>query len=91
MAHHKSAIKRIRQNKKLYMRNKARRTRVRNAIKMVREALQNQDLEAAKSAYGNMVPIIDKMVSLGMVHKNNAARTKSRLNKRIKVLSEQNA
>ncbi|MCD4653542.1 30S ribosomal protein S20 [bacterium] len=89
MAHHKSAIKRIRQNKVLNLRNKARRTRVRNAIKAVRLALTNQDIEAAQTAFKKMVPVVDKMVSLGIVHQNTAARTKSRLNKHIKVLSQQ--
>lgn len=88
MAHHKSAIKRIRQNKVLNLRNKARRTRVRNAIKAVRAALQTQDLDGARTAYSEMVPVVDKMVSLGILHKNTVARTKSRLSKHIKQLSE---
>lgn len=89
MAHHKSAQKRIRQNKVLNMRNKARRTRVRSAVKAVRLALEKGDLEAARTAYQNMVPVVDKMVGLGILHKNNASRTKSRLNQQIRTLSQQ--
>jgi len=89
MAHHKSAIKRIRQDKVICQRNTARRTRVRNVIKAVRVALEKQDLAAAQTAYKEMVPVVDKMVSLGIMHRNTAARTKSRLNKHILVLSQQ--
>ncbi|MBN1297625.1 30S ribosomal protein S20 [bacterium] len=88
MAHHQSAEKRIRQNKVLNMRNKARRTRVRNAVKAVRAALENKDLAAAQTAFQSMVPIVDKMATLGILHQNEAARTKSRLNKQIRLLSQ---
>ncbi|MBN1879973.1 30S ribosomal protein S20 [bacterium] len=90
MAHSKSAIKRIRQSITANERNKARRTRVRNAIKSVRMALEDKNLEAAKTEYKKLVPIVDKMVSLGILHQNVAARTKSRLNKHILNLSQQN-
>ncbi len=90
MAHNKSAIKRIRQSITRNERNKARRTRVRNAIKSVRMALDEKNLDAARTEYTKLVPIVDKMVSLGILHKNVAARTKSRLNKHILILSQQN-
>jgi len=69
------------------MRNKARRTRVRNAVKAVRLAVEKGDLEAARTAYQSMVPVVDKMVGLGILHKNKAARTKSRLNQQIHTMS----
>lgn len=89
MAHSKSAEKRIRQNSKRYEINKARRTRVRNAIKAVRTAIQSNNPEAARTEYTKMVPIIDRMVSRGLIHQNVAARTKSRLNKHIVSLTQQ--
>jgi small subunit ribosomal protein S20 len=88
MAHSNSAKKRIRQSNQSFLRNKARRTRVRNAIKAVRAAIESKDLEAAQKEYARMVPIIDKMASFGLIHKNVAARTKSRLNKHITVMSK---
>lgn len=89
MAHNKSAIKRIRQSATANERNKARRTRVRNAIKSVRTAIEDKNLEAARTEYGKLVPIVDKMVSLGILHRNVAARTKSRLNRHILSLTNQ--
>ncbi len=89
MAHSKSAEKRIRQNIKQFAGNKAKRTRVRKAIKAVRTAINNKDLETAQSEYKKMVPIIDKMAARGIIHQNAAARTKSRLNKHIVSLTQQ--
>ncbi|MBN1355530.1 30S ribosomal protein S20 [bacterium] len=88
MAHHKSAIKKIRQDIVRTNRNKSYRTRARNAIKEVRHALHEGQIEAAQDAYRKMVPIIDSMVSSHHLHKNAAARTKSRLNHQIKLLVE---
>ncbi len=88
MAHSNSAEKRIRQSNRSYLRNKAKRTRVRNAIKAVRTAIESKNLEAAQNEYAKMVPIIDKLAAGGLIHKNVAARTKSRLNKHILILSK---
>ncbi|MGB3976127.1 MAG: 30S ribosomal protein S20 [bacterium] len=89
MAHSKSAEKRIRQNLKQFSINKAKRTRVRKAIKAVRTAINNKDVETARSEYKKMVPIVDKMAARGIIHQNVAARTKSRLNKHIVSLTQQ--
>ena len=51
------------------------------------EACRTHDAEAAGTALSQAVPIIDKMVTKGIMHKNQAARQKSRLNKRVKALS----
>ena len=86
MAHHKSAIKKIRQDKNRTILNKSYRTRVRNAIKRVRKAINSSDVEEAKLAYKDMVPILDRMASRKILHRNTASRMKSRLNKGIRNL-----
>ena len=50
-------------------------------------AVEANDADAAGTALSQAVPIIDKMVTKGIMHKNQAARQKSRLNKRVKSLS----
>ncbi len=86
MANIASAKKRARQTEKRYLRNKAHRSRMRTFVKRVLKAVESGDLETAKEAYGKAVPVIDSMVNKGLIHKNNAARKKSRLNARIKAL-----
>jgi len=82
-----SAKKRARQAQKRYLRNKAHRSRMRTFIKKVLKAIDAGDLAAAQEAYRKAVPIIDSMVNKGIIHKNNAARKKSRLNARLKALA----
>jgi small subunit ribosomal protein S20 len=60
---------------------------VRTYIKRVHGAVETNDAEAAGAALAQAVPIIDKMVSKGIMHKNQAARHKSRLTKKVKALS----
>ena len=60
---------------------------VRTYVKRVHGAVETNDAEAAGSALSKAMPIIDKMVSKGIMHKNQAARQKSRLNKRVKSLT----
>lgn len=86
MAHHQSAIKRIRQNEVRNLRNKSKRTLVRNHIKAVRKALEVKDLSAAQEAYTRMVPVLDRMATHKIVAKNMVSRMKSRLNKQIHAL-----
>jgi small subunit ribosomal protein S20 len=88
MAHHKSAKKRIRQDAVRRLRNKAYRSEARSAVKTVRHALESNNLESAKTAYQQMVPVLDRMVSRSIIQKNTAARTKSRLNKQILSLTK---
>ncbi len=86
MANIKSAAKRARQAERRRQHNVALRSRMRTAIKKVQNAVAAGNAEQAASLYKEAVPQIDTMVSKGIIHKNNAARTKSRLNKRIKPL-----
>ncbi len=87
MAHHKSAIKKIRQDSVRYARNKSYRTRIRNVVKQTRLAIAEGNAEKAKSAYQTMVPILDRMAGRRIIHQNAAARLKSRLNRQIKALA----
>ncbi len=85
MANTASAKKRARQAHKRYLRNKAHRSRVRTMVRKVLMAIEAGDLERAREAYRQAVPVIDSMVNKGILHKNNAARKKSRLSARLKA------
>jgi len=76
MAHHKSAIKRIRTNKKENLRNRAYRTQMRNALRKVRETT---DPAARQASLREAVSVLDRLVSKGVVRKGFASRRKSRL------------
>ncbi len=60
---------------------------MRTYIKKVRKAIAAGDREAAQSAFKAAVPIIDRLARQGLIHKNTAARYKSRLNARIRQMS----
>ncbi len=87
MANIASAKKRARQAIKLQEHNVTLRTRVRSALKKVIKAIQTGKKDEANAAFRAAVPVIDAMVTKGIVHKNNAARNKSRLNARIKAMA----
>lgn len=79
MANHASALKRHRQSLKLRDRNRACKTRVKNIVKTVREAVSKNDLEAARTALKEASSVLDKAASKGVLHRRNAARRISRL------------
>lgn len=87
MANSPQARKRAIQNEVNRAHNKARRTMVRTQIKNVLKAVKAGDRERAESAYKEAVPLIDRMATKRIIHKNKAARHKSRLNARIRALS----
>lgn len=87
MANIKSAIKRARQNEKLRQHNASARSMFRTYIKNVLKAVETGDKEAANAAYAKAQPVIDKAAGKGLVHKNKAARLKSRLVARIKAMA----
>ena len=60
---------------------------MRTNIKRVIAAIQTGDAEQARAAYTAAVPVIDRMADKGIIHKNKAARHKSRLNAQIKALA----
>lgn len=84
MANHFSALKRARQTEKRTNQNRNNKSRFRTALRRFRTALQSSDATEAKSAFGETVSVIDKAVKNGVIHKNTAARYKSRLSARMK-------
>jgi len=87
LANSAQARKRARQAEKRRIQNASQRSMVRTYIKRVDAAIISQNAESATTAMTEAVPLIDKMVAKGIMHKNKAARHKSRLNKKIKALS----
>ncbi len=81
-----SARKRARQNIKRRAHNMALRSRMRTYVKKVRRAIEAGDKEAAMAAYREATSVLDSTASKGLIHKNKAARHKSRLNAQIKAL-----
>ena len=86
MANSLSARKRARQAEKHRLLNASQRSAMRTAIKKVLAAIEAGDKSAAESAYQAAVPAIDRSVGKGLIHKNKAARHKSRLNDKIRAL-----
>ncbi len=87
MANSPQARKRARQAEKRRSHNASLRSLVRTNIKRVIAAIQTGDAEQARAAYTAAVPVIDRMADKGIIHKNKAARHKSRLNAQIKALA----
>jgi small subunit ribosomal protein S20 len=87
MANHKSAEKRVRQNEKRNAVNRSNRTRLRTQIKKLRTALASHDKAASTELLNPTISSIDKAVNKGIIHKNTAARYKSRLTKHVGELS----
>ena len=87
MANSAQAKKRARQNDKARLHNASLRSMVRTYIKKVVNAIATGDKANAQTAYTTAVPVIDRMADKGIIHKNKAARHKSRLNAQIKGLA----
>ena len=87
MANSPQARKRARQAEKRRSHNASLRSLVRTNIKRVIAAINTGDAEQARNAYNAAVPVIDRMADKGIIHKNKAARHKSRLNAQIKALA----
>ena len=84
----KSAEKRARTNKVREMRNKAGRTRLRTMLKRFDQAVTGGDRTEADIAYKTAVKTVDKAVTKGLLHKNNAARKKSSLTRRLDDMAQ---
>ncbi len=92
MANHKSAKKRIKQNAKRYARNRYYRTRMKNIIRAVREAVEAKDVEAALNAFKIANKQLHHFVSKGFLKKQTASRKVSRLHKLVNdLVNSQNA
>lgn len=87
MANHKDALKRIKQNDKARMRNRAYRTRMRNQIKALRGAVESGNTDDAQEKLRVAVSVIQKLASKGVIHPNQAARRVARLHKAVKGMS----
>ena len=87
MANIASAKKRARQSEKNRTHNASARSRLRTFIKKVILAVGAGDIEKARNAFAEAVPVIDSSVNKGLIHKNKAARSKSRLSAHIKALA----
>ena len=86
MANTVQARKRARQSEKRRKHNASRRSLLRTRIKQVIKAIEGGDKGVAEAAYAKAVPIIDRMAGNDIIHKNKAARHKSRLSARIQSL-----
>ena len=87
MANIKSAKKRAIQAEKRRQHNASRRSMTRTSLKKVLSAIASGDKEAAQAAYTAAVPLLDRMATKGLIHKNKAARHKSRLAAQIKAIA----
>jgi small subunit ribosomal protein S20 len=86
LANHKSALKRIRSSEKKRVRNRIIISRARTEVRDAREAIASGKVKDAQAATVEAIRILDSAVSKGVLHKNNAARRKSRLMKRLAAL-----
>lgn len=86
MANTAQSKKRARQAEKRRQHNSAQRSMLRTYVKKVANAIDAGDKSKAEEAYKVAVPVIDSMAGKGLIHRNNAARQKSRLNARIRAL-----
>ena len=75
----KSAVKANRQNIKRREHNRALRSKLRTGLKAIRKALDAKDIDAAKTLLKGTQSLVDKMATKGIIHRNTAARYKSRL------------
>ncbi len=87
MANTAQAKKRARQAEKSRIRNAGQRSNMRTFVKKVIAAVESGDKEQAQTAFKTAVPIIDTAVSKGLIHKNKAARNKSRLSSRVHTMT----
>ena len=87
MAHSLSAKKRVRQNAKHRARNRWRKSRIKDQVKDFLRAVHDGDKDRATEAYRQTTKTLDKIAATGTIHKNTAARRKSRLAKRLNRLT----
>lgn len=87
MAHSLSAKKRVRQNAKRRVQNRARRSMVKTQIKHFETSLSTGDVDNAKQQYDALVKKLDKVASTSTMHKNTAARIKSRMARRLNAMT----
>ena len=88
MPNHKSAEKRVRQNDRRRVVNRSNRTKLRTSIKNLRSALKGTEAAKVDALLPKTVSEIDKAVQKGVLHRNAAARHKSRLTARVNATAK---
>ena len=87
MANIKSAMKRIRTSERRRVRNAAVRSTVRTSVKSTRTAIEGGQADQARESLLRTIQVLDKAATKGVIHKNTAARRKSRLTRQLNALS----
>ena len=87
MANHFSALKRARQTEKKTEVNRSNKSRLRTALRGLRESIAAGDRKSAETSFRATVSVIDKAIQKGTIHKNTAARYKSRLSVRLNAVA----
>ncbi len=87
MANHFSALKRARQTEKRTARNRAAKSSLRSALRQLRESLTAANATTARAQFRSSAAVIDRAVTQGLLHRNTAARYKSRLAARLNALA----
>jgi small subunit ribosomal protein S20 len=87
LANTAQARKRVRQSEKARTRNIAQKSNFRTSIKKVLKSLSDKNKDQSNADFKEAMSVMDKLVTKGLIHKNKAARQKSRLNKKIQGLS----
>ena len=80
-------MKRIRQNEKRRSRNRSHRSELRTKIKKVRQAMEESDVETARTMLPGIASLIDRMVKKGIIHQNTGSRYLSRLASQISAIA----
>ncbi|MBI9078375.1 MAG: 30S ribosomal protein S20 [Pseudodesulfovibrio sp.] len=88
MANHKSALKRHRQSLKRRARNRISKTRIKNTVKVVREAVEAKDVAKAQEALKDVMSILDKAARKKVIHQRQAQRRVARLQLAINKIAE---
>ncbi len=86
MANSAQAKKRARQAEDNRQRNASQRSAMRTSVKAIQKAIDAGDKDQATAAFKAAVPMLDRMARKGIIHKNAAARSKSRLNTAVRAL-----
>jgi len=88
VAHSLSAKKRIRQNEKRRLRNRARRSALKTRLRAFRDAVSAGDVAGAESRFREACKLLDREADRGLIHRNAAARRKSRLARYLNMLTQ---
>ncbi|NLJ99746.1 MAG: 30S ribosomal protein S20 [Clostridia bacterium] len=83
----KSAKKRVLTSERRRLRNRAYRSSMKTSIKRFEQSLETGDIEEIKSKFSEAYRLVDKAAAKGVIHKNTAARQKSRMNKKFNKIT----